>query len=62
MPAFLVECTIRRKNGTHPVMGPSAKHPDGKTYHFVPSSTDDRHLAEVDDMEHLGRFASITEA
>lgn len=54
---FLVECTIRRKAGTHPFMFPTDRHPDGKQYHFQPRSTDDpRHVAEVDCIVHLRRF------
>lgn len=57
---FLVESTIRRKNGSHPFMPPTDKYPQGKQYHFEPRSNDDpRHLAEVDCIVHLQRFASI---
>lgn len=57
--SFLVECTIRRKNGTHPTMWPTDMYPEGKTYHFEPRDGDERHLALVDDPAHLARFASI---
>lgn len=57
--ALPVELTIRRKGGSTAHMPPTDQHPNGKTYHFKPSDTDERHIALVGDTAHLQRFLSI---
>lgn len=48
---MFIECTIRRKLGTHPEI-------DGTTYHFIPTTTGE-HVADVEDDAHIERFLSI---
>lgn len=60
MPAVvLIECTIRRANGSTCVMPPTAENPNGVTYHFAPTPSDPRHTAEVSDAVHLRTFLTI---
>jgi len=49
-----IESTIRRKNGTVVTL-------DDHRYHFQPSATDPRHLADVEVKAHIARFLSIPE-
>lgn len=49
-----IESLIKRKNGTVVEL-------DEHRYHFKPSATDPRHLAEVTVKAHISRFLSITE-
>lgn len=51
---MLIECTIKRENGTFAEIG-------GVTYHFAPDAAG-RHVATVENDEHIARFLSITEA
>lgn len=50
-----IECTIRRKNGTHPKL-------DNIQYHFEASEGDLRHIATVDNADHIATFLKITES
>lgn len=49
-----IESLIRRANGTKVEM-------DGERYHFLPTATDERHQASVEDREHIRRFLAIPE-
>lgn len=49
-----IESILRRKNGTKTTLGLT-------TYHFAPTDTDPRHIAEVTDKAHIQRFLSIPE-
>ena len=51
---MLIECILKRKNGTVVEL-------DDKKYHFKPTDTDERHLAEVLKQDHAQRFLSISE-
>jgi len=48
---MFIECTIRRKLGTHPEI-------DGTTYHFMPIATGE-HVAIVPDEAHAERLLAI---
>lgn len=48
-----IECILKRRGGTFASVG-------GVTYHFKPQP-DGRHVAEVTDPAHIGRFLSIVE-
>lgn len=49
---MLIESIIRRKGGTHVKL-------DNTVYHFAPSKDEPRHLAMVDDADHIQTFLSI---
>lgn len=51
---MLIECIIKRKDGTQVTL-------DEVNYHFKPSAADQRHLAEVMIQAHAERFLAITE-
>lgn len=51
---MLIESIIRRPKGTHVDLG------DGVTYSFLPDEAG-RHVAEVDDDEHIAAFLRISE-
>lgn len=51
---MLIECLIKRAGGTHVTL-------EGKPYHFAPTQTDDRHLADVLIQAHAERFLAISE-
>jgi hypothetical protein len=49
-----IECVLKRKGGTHVEM-------PGKKYHFA-AQDDGRHIAEVENTDHIERFLAIPEA
>lgn len=49
---MLIECIIRRPNGSTPKLGTVQ-------YHFRPQKDDERHLCEVTEPTHIARFLSI---
>lgn len=51
---MLIESLIQRANGTHVDLG-------GVVYHFSPRKADGRHVAEVEDEDHVQRFLDIPE-
>lgn len=53
MTTFLIEHTRQREGGTHIPM------PSGITYHFAPTPTDTRHIAEVENTDDFTRFVRI---
>lgn len=59
--ALVIEHLCRRPGGTQIPMPPTPDHPKGVTYHFKPSSTDERHLAVVADAAHIRSFMAIPE-
>lgn len=60
---MLIEHTIRRNRqgqvGTVITMPPTKANPNGARYHFRPTGTDPRHMAEVKDAAHIKRFLGI---
>lgn len=52
---MLIECTIRRKNGSTVKLGT-------QEYKFAPTDKDPRHLCEVKDEAHIERLLSINES
>lgn len=55
MPKIKIEHTLRRPGGTEVTMR------TGNTYHFKPSETDPRHMADVEDTRDITRFLSVGE-